>query len=385
MPRKLLYLVSEDWYFLSHRLPMARAAKQAGYEVHVATRVADGAQQIQGEGFILHPMDWRRGSINPLHMVTTVAEIRRLYRRLRPDIVHHVAFAPAVIGSIAAFGLPIGQLNALAGLGFVFTSNTTKARLLRPFARRLLSFLFARPRTVVLVQNPDDKALMKQLGLAENSITLIRGSGVDVDQLTPLPEPGAPFTVGFVGRLLYDKGVETLVLAQEMLAKRGVQVRCLLAGTPDPSNPATVPEKTLERWRKHENLTLMGYVDDIRKVWAQSHVAVLPSRREGLPKSLLEAAACGRPLIATDVPGCREIVRPEVTGLLVAPDNPAALADAVERLMKDRALRLRLGAAARQIVVAEFSTATVAAQIVKLYAQLSANSPAAQLLANKTT
>jgi glycosyltransferase involved in cell wall biosynthesis len=235
----------------------------------------------------------------------------------------------------------------------------------------------------VLVQNPDDKALMKQLGLAENSITLIRGSGVDVDQLTPLPEPGAPFTVGFVGRLLYDKGVETLVLAQEMLAKRGVQVRCLLAGTPDPSNPATVPEKTLERWREHENLTLMGYVDDIRKVWAQSHVAVLPSRREGLPKSLLEAAACGRPLIATDVPGCREIVRLDVTGLLIAPDNPAALADAVERLMKDRALRLRFGATARQIVVAEFSSASVGAQIVKLYAQLSANLPAAQLPTNK--
>jgi len=328
-------------------------------------------------------MDWRRGSINPLHMVTTVAEIRRLYRRLRPDIVHHVAFAPAVIGSIAALGLPIARLNALAGLGFVFTSNSTKARLLRPFARRLLSFLFAGPRTVVLVQNPDDKALMMQLGLAENSITLIRGSGVDVDQLTPLPEPGAPFTVGFVGRLLYDKGVETLVLAQEILAKRGVQVRCLLAGTPDASNPATVREKTLQRWREHENLTLMGYVEDIRKVWAHSHVAALPSRREGLPKSLLEAAACGRPLVATDVPGCREIARPEVTGLLVPPDDPAALADAIERLMKDRALRLRLGAAARQTVVAEFSSANVGAQIVKLYARLSANSPAAQPLANK--
>jgi glycosyltransferase involved in cell wall biosynthesis len=385
MPCKLLYLVSEDWYFLSHRLPMARAAKQAGYEVHVATRVADGAEQIQNEGFVLHPMDWRRGSTNPLHIATTVAEVRKLYRRLRPDIVHHVAFVPAIIGSIAALGLPIARLNAIAGLGFVFTSNTTKARLLRPFVRRLLSFLFARARTLVLVQNPDDKALMMQLGLAENSITLIRGSGVDVDQLTPLPEPQAPFTVGFVGRLLYDKGVETLVLAQEILVKRGVQVRCLLAGTPDASNPATVPEKTLARWREHENLSLMGYVDDIRKVWAQSHVAALPSRREGLPKSLLEAAACGRPLIATDVPGCREIVRPEVTGLLVAPDNPAALADAMERLMKDRSFRLRLGAAARQIVVAEFSSASVGAQIVKLYARLSANSSAAQLLANKTT
>ena len=384
MPRKLLYLVSEDWYFLSHRLPMARAAKQAGYEVHVATRVADGAQQIKSEGFILHPMDWCRGSINPLHMLTTVAEIRRLYRRLRPDIVHHVAFAPAVIGSIAAFGLPIAQLNALAGLGFVFASNTTKARLLRPFVRRLLSFLFARPRTLVLVQNPDDKALMMQLGLAENSITLVRGSGVDVDQLTPLPEPEAPFTVGFVGRLLYDKGVETLVLAHEILVKRGVQVRCLLAGTPDASNPATVPEKKLQHWREHENLTLLGYVEDIRNVWAQSHVAVLPSRREGLPKSLLEAAACGRPLIATDVPGCREIVRPELTGLLVPPDDPAALAHAIERLMKDRALRLRLGASARKTVMAEFSSTIVSAQIVKLYARMLADSPTPQLITNET-
>jgi glycosyltransferase involved in cell wall biosynthesis len=161
-------------------------------------------------------------------------------------------------------------------------------------------------------------------------------------------------------------------------------VRCLLAGTPDASNPATVPEKTLQRWREHENLTLMGYVEDIRKVWAQSHVAVLPSRREGLPKSLLEAAACGRPLIATDVPGCREIVRPELTGLLVPPDDPAALAHAIERLIKDRALRLRLGASARKTVMAEFSSTIVGAQIVKLYARMLADSPAPQLVTNET-
>jgi glycosyltransferase involved in cell wall biosynthesis len=140
----------------------------------------------------------------------------------------------------------------------------------------------------------------------------------------------------------------------------------------------------LRRWQDHENLTLLGQVEDIRKVWAQSHVAVLPSRREGLPKSLLEAAACGRPLIATDVPGCREIARPDVTGLLVSPDDPAALADAIERLMKDRALRLRLGAAARQTVVAEFSSSSIGAQIVRLYARMLADSPAPQLVANET-
>ena len=384
MHRKLLYLVSEDWYFLSHRLPMARAAKKAGYEVHVATRVVDGGRQIRDEGFILHPLDWRRGSINPLKIGTIVTAVRRLYRELRPDIVHHVAFVPAVIGSIAALGLPIAKLNALAGLGFVFTSNKAKARLLRPLTSPLLSFLFSRPQSVVLVQNPDDKALIKHFGIAENRIALISGSGVDVDQLTPLPEPDAPFTVGFVGRLLYDKGVETLVQAQEILAKRGVKVRCLLAGTPDSSNPSTISENTLRRWQEHENLKLLGQIDDVRKVWAQAHVAVLPSRREGLPKSLLEAAACGRPLIATDVPGCREIARPDVTGLLVPPDNPAALADAIERLMKDRALRLRLGAAARETVVADFSSASVGAQIVRLYARMLEDSPAPPLVANET-
>ena len=384
MHRKLLYLVSEDWYFLSHRLPMARAAKKAGYEVHVATRVVDGGRQIRDEGFILHPLDWRRGSINPLKIGTIVTAVRRLYRELRPDIVHHVAFVPAVIGSIAALGLPIAKLNALAGLGFVFTSNKAKARLLRPLTSPLLSFLFSRPQSVVLVQNPDDKALIKHFGIAENRIALISGSGVDVDQLTPLPEPDAPFTVGFVGRLLYDKGVETLVQAQEILAKRGAKVRCLLAGTPDSSNPSTISENTLRRWQEHENLKLLGQIDDVRKVWAQAHVAVLPSRREGLPKSLLEAAACGRPLIATDVPGCREIARPDVTGLLVPPDNPAALADAIERLMKDRPLRLRLGAAARETVVAEFSSASVGAQIVRLYARMLAVSPAPPFVANET-
>jgi glycosyltransferase involved in cell wall biosynthesis len=384
MHRKLLYLVSEDWYFLSHRLPMARAATKAGYEVHVATRVVDGGRQIRDEGFILHPLDWRRGSINPLKIGTTVAAVRRLYRELRPDIVHHVAFVPAVIGSIAALGLPIAKLNALAGLGFVFTSNKAKARLLRPLASPLLSFLFSRPQTVVLVQNSDDKALMKHFGIAENRIALISGSGVDVDQLTPLPAPDAPFTVGFVGRLLYDKGVETLVQAQEILAKRGVKVRCLLAGTPDASNPSTISENKLHVWQEHENLKLLGQIDDIRKVWAQAHVAVLPSRREGLPKSLLEAAACGRPLIATDVPGCREIARPDVTGLLVPPDNPAALADAIERLMKDRALCFRLGAAARETVVAEFSSESVGAQIVRLYARMLTDSSAPPLGANET-
>lgn len=370
MTQKLLYLVSEDWYFVSHRLPMARSAKNAGYEVHVATRVGNCAQQIIREGFNLHPIQWRRGSMNPFRILRTIMETRRLYRQLRPDLVHHVALVPTVIGSIAALGLPMARLNAFAGLGFIFTSDTTKARLVRWIANPLLGWLLKRPDTTVLVQNPDDRSVAIKLGVPLERIALIPGSGIDVDSMTPLSEPAGPFTIGFVGRLLDDKGVRTLVHAHEILAKRGLAVRTLLAGAPDPSNPASIPDHVLDLWRNHQNLVMLGHVDDVRTVWAQAHVGVLPSRREGLPKSLLEAAACGRPLIATDVPGCREIARHGVNALLVPPDDAEALANAIEILMKDRNLRLRYGRAGRQLVTDEFSSSRIGREITELYARL---------------
>lgn len=370
MAKKILYLVAEDWYFVSHRLPMARAARSAGYEVHVATRVVECAHQIENEGFALHPIAWQRGSINPLQMMAAAIAVRGLYRKLQPDIVHHVAFAPAIIGSLAALGLPMAKLNALAGLGFVFTSKTAKAQLLRLLAHHLLGFLLQRPGTMVLVQNPDDGAMVERLGVAKDRIALIPGSGVDIELLTPLTEPDGPFTVAFVGRLLYDKGVEALVRAHEILNKRGLRVRALLAGVPDPSNPASIPEPTLAHWRQRENLVLIGHVEDVRTVWAKAHVAILPSRREGLPKSLLEAAACARPLIASDVPGCREIARHGVNALLVPPDDPEALAHAIATLMNDPDLRIRFGRVSRQIVVADFSSARIGDEIVALYARL---------------
>ena len=370
MPQKILYLVSEDWYFISHRLPMARAAKAAGYEVHVATRVDKHARQIIDEGFVLHPIRWRRGSMNVFRFIATVIQVRRLYRELHPDLVHHVALVPTVVGSVAALGLPMPRLNAFAGLGYVFTSETAKARLARALAAQVLGWLLRRPGASVLVQNPDDRRVALRLGIPAGRISLIPGSGIDVDGLTPMPEPNGPFTIGFVGRLLDDKGVRALVEAHDILAERGVAVRILIAGEPDPSNPASIPQQTLDGWRKRANMVLLGHVDDIRVVWREAHVAVLPSRREGLPKSLLEAAACGRPLVATDVPGCREIARHGVNALLVPADNPRALADAIETLMKDADKRQRFGRAARQLVVDEFSSARVGREIVALYARL---------------
>jgi glycosyltransferase involved in cell wall biosynthesis len=375
MAQKILYLVSEDWYFVSHRLPMARAALRAGFEVHVATRVADHAAAIESEGFILHPLGWRRGSFDPLRLLSAVREVRHLYWRVRPELVHHVALMPAVIGSLAALGLPIVCLNAMAGLGFAFTTRTPKAMLLRAVLEPTLRRLFGRARGFVLVQNPDDRAAIQSLGVSNDKIMLIAGSGVDIDVLKPLPEPPPPVAAGFVGRLLTDKGLPTLVEAHALLARRGRPVVLLIAGEPDPANPASIPQATIAEWQRRPGLTLLGQVDDIGAFWARAHIAVLPSLREGLPLSLLEAAACGRPIVATDVPGCREIARDGVNALLMPPNDTAALADAIDRLAGDAELRRCFGAAGRRIVEGEFSHLRIGQEIVALYRRLLQQGP----------
>lgn len=367
---RLIYLVSEDWYFLSHRLPMAQAAQRAGYDVHVATAVGDGAAAIESLGFALHPLRWRRGSMNPLDFLSIVRQVRRLYRRLRPDLVHHVALEPVVIGSLAATGLPMQRLNALAGLGFAFTSTSGKARIARALLTRLLRLALGHPHSAVLVQNPDDRANVAALGAPAERIFLIPGSGVDADLLQPLPEPAGPITAAFVGRLLDDKGVRTLVAAHALLAERGTPVRVLLAGDADPANPASIPQAEIGSWHGRPGLVPLGHVPDIREVWAAAHMAVLPSRREGLPKSLLEAAACGRPIVASDVVGCREIARPGVNALLVPADDPVALAEAMAVLAADADLRAKFGQAGRELVTADFSARQIGAKTVELYDRL---------------
>jgi glycosyltransferase involved in cell wall biosynthesis len=373
MPRAkpvLVYLVTEDWYFLSHRLPMACAALRAGYEVHVATNVVDGGEAIKSHGFTLHPLNWRRGSARPHDLIRILGEIRTLYRQLKPDIVHHVGVQPAIIGALASIGLPIVKLHAMAGLGFAFTSRTARARATGFAMRLLMRALLNRPRNAVLVQNPDDRAAVMALGIDADRIFLIPGSGVDTEQLTPMPEPADVMTVGYVGRLLADKGVRSLVEAHALLLARGRVIRFVLAGEPDPANPASIPQSEIESWKQIPGLDVLGHIGDIRQVWAISHIAVLPSRREGLPKSLLEAAACGRPIVATDVPGCREIARANVNALLVPADNATALADAIDQLASDAGLRQRFGAAGRTMAEAEFSEHRIGAEIVALYGKL---------------
>ena len=372
-PPRLLYVVTEDWYFLSHRLPMSRAARDAGFEVHVATRVQDGAAAIAAEGFTLHPVPFVRGRVSPLGTLAAVRALRRIHRKVQPAVVHHVALQASVLGSLAAIGRPVAMVNALTGLGFTFSSGSAKARMLRPVMQFLIRYLFNRPGRVALVQNPDDRAGLRLLGIADDRIVTIPGSGVDVKTLTPRPEPAGPPTMAFVGRLLDDKGIRTLVAAHRLLRQGGSDVRLLIAGTPDPANPASVSDAEAAAWANEPGIERLGHVADISSLWARAHIAVLPSRREGLPMSLLEAAACGRPLVSTDVPGCREIARADETGLLVPPDDAPALAAVIAKLAASTGLRARYGAAARRLAVDRFSAAAIGRQTVELYRRLAAN------------
>ena len=278
MPR-LLYVVTEDWYFLSHRLPMARAAQQAGFEIHVATRIADGRAAIEAEGFTVHPVPFVRGRIAPLATWRTVRVLRQLGREVAPAVSHHVAVQAAVLGSLAALGRPGGRVNALTGFGYAFIATDPKARLLRAAIGLLLRYLINRPDALALVQNPDDRRDLLALGIAADHIVLIPGSGVDVERLKPSPEPpGAP-RLAFVGRLLDDKGIRTLVEAHRLLRQRGTTVELLIAGTPDPANPASVTQAEAEAFGRESGITWLGHVGDIAGLWARAAIAVLPSRR----------------------------------------------------------------------------------------------------------
>ncbi|HZP09033.1 glycosyltransferase family 4 protein [Methyloceanibacter sp.] len=368
MGPRLLYVVTEDWYFLSHRLPMARAARDAGYEVHVATRIKDGRAAIEREGFVPHALSWSRGSLSALGSVSAVRELRRLFRAVGPAIVHNIALKPVLLGTTASLGLPrIAVVNSLTGLGTLFIGEAKVSGATRRLVRFALARLLRRGESRTVVQNPDDRAFVLGLGVPEECIVVIAGSGVDTDVLRPLPEPPLPATAAYVGRMLADKGVITLIEAFSSLGKRGVPLKLLLAGDCDKENPGSLAPEQLREFASLYGVEWLGHVSDIRTVWARANFAVLASRREGLPKSLLEAAACGRAMVATDAPGCREIAIEGVTALTVPVDDAPALASAMEKLAGDADLRQRFAANARALVESRFSAEAIGKETVALY------------------
>lgn len=370
--KKLLFLVTEDWYFCSHRLPPARAAQAAGYDIIVATRVGSLGAYISAEGFKLIPIDLQRRSRNPFRELAAIVQIVKIYLHERPDIVHHVALKPVLYGSLAAY-LVRGPkvVNALAGMGFLFTSASRMAAVLRVVVSRLFRFLLNSGRNLLILQNPDDQAMLVNGGLvAAERVRLIRGSGVDVEHFALTPEPQTTPVVMLPSRMLWDKGVGEFVEAARLLRARGATARFVLVGNGDPDNPASISEGQLKAWHDSGVVECWGHSGDMPTTLTQAHIVCLPSYREGLPKVLLEAASCGRPLIATDVPGCREVVRHGENGLLVPLRNVATLADAIERLLGDADMRRTMGLKGRLMVELKFSETTVAEQTLAVYCEL---------------
>ena len=372
---KLLFLVTEDWYFCSHRLPVARAAREAGFEVVVATRVRAHGGRIRDEGFTLRPLAWRRRGDGLLGAGRAIAAIVRLYRAERPDIVHHVALKPVVFGGLARRFAFVGSedapasIDSVMGLGSGFSAATAKERLLRRALGLGLRLAAGGAGSRTVVQNPEDRDALAGLGIDPERIALIRGSGVDTGHFQPLPEPEADtLRVALVSRMLRGKGVLDAAAAIRRLRARGLPVELVLAGPADPDNADSLTAAQLSALADEPGIAWLGPVADVRMVWRCAAIAVLPSTYgEGVPKALLEAAACARPIVATDVPGCREAVRPGETGILVPPGDIDGLAEAIGTLAGDPVSRLAMGRAGRGLIERDFAEEIVARQTLALY------------------
>lgn len=368
-PARVVLVVNEDWMFWSHRLALARAAAAAGARVTVATRVDRHGARIAGEGFHLVSLPWRRGARGALAEADALARLVALYRRERPDLVHHVGVKAALYGGTAALVARVpAQIHTIAGFGFVSVSERRRARALRAVLGAAFRHVLVRPRSCLVVQNADDFAEVRAGRLFDmERVHLVPGSGVDTRAFAPAPEPPGPVTALLASRLIRPKGVVQLVDAARILRERGSGVRVVLVGDPDPENPDTVTAEELRRWHGEGLVEWRPRADDMPAVWASCHVAVLPSHREGMPRTLLEAASCGRPLVATDVPGCRDLVHDGENGRLVPLHDAHALAGAIAELAADPALRARMGARARALVEARYSDEHIVAQMLSLY------------------
>lgn len=372
MTRTLMFVVNVDWFFLSHRLPIALEAQRQGYQVHIATGLTDRLDELQRHGLVVHPLALDRSSVGLGNAWRTVAQLWRVFRAVRPDVVHLVTIKPVLLGGLVArlAGVP-AVVAAVSGLGFVFMAHGAKAKVRRWLVGALYRVALGHRNLKVIFQNPDDlRSLAKIADLPDSRVTMIRGSGVDLERYIPQPLPGGVPVVVLAARLLADKGLLEFVQAARLLKQRGCHARFALVGTIDPANPTSFTQAELDDWVHEGVVEWWGHRSDMPQVLAAAQLVVLPSYREGLPKVLLEAAACGRAVVTTDVPGCRDAIDPGVTGVLVPVCNAAALADAMEGLINSPARCQAMGDAGRALAESAFDVRQVVAAHLRTYRQL---------------
>jgi glycosyltransferase involved in cell wall biosynthesis len=373
-PSKILFVVTEDWYFYSHRLPLAVAAKEAGHDVAVATRSASHSALIEQAGVRVIPLRrLSRSSLNPIRELAALLELLVLYWRERPDVVHHVALKPVIYGSITARLIGVSaRVNALGGLGFVFSSEKFLARILRPILIRAFQIICNAERSRLILQNQDDATLVtEQAGVNPSHVRLIRSAGVNLKQYFVQPlAPGIPIAM-LASRMLWDKGVGEFVEAAALLRKQGVTARFVLVGDSDIENPSSVSRQQLQEWHDAGVVEWWGYRNDMPEVLSQARIVCLPSYYgEGVPKILIEAMACARPIITTDMPGCRDLVRSNVNGVLVAPRNADDLALALKTLLPDLSTCQRMGEEGRKIAEEDYALPRVIEETMAVYREL---------------
>ncbi|WP_052065683.1 glycosyltransferase [Thalassospira australica] len=366
--RKNMIVCAEDWSFVSHRIGLGRAALVRGDEVVVACNTGAATEELRREGFRVVDVPIARGGLSPMKSLKTIMALACVIRRENPDVIVNVAIQCVVLSAFA--GLLVGarhSVNMVTGLGFLFVSGGAKVRFVRSVVLMVLRWYARCPSLRVIVQNSDDYALMAKLGFNQSRLALIRGSGVDASVFAPSEKTSSqPKTAIFVARMLWSKGLGELIEASRLLKARGREYRLLLVGDVDLANPDSATEEDLRAWQQEGLIDWLGKRADIPDLMTKADLAVLPSWREGLPKALLEAASCGLAMVATDVPGCREIVRPDENGLLVPLRDSKALADAIENLLEDDPKRDAYGKAARSLVERELCDAVIIAKTLSV-------------------
>ena len=375
MKKKIILFANTAWYLYNFRLALAKALRESGYEVLLISPPDEYVELILREGFRWQELPMNRASLNPAREFKLLWQLTKIYKKEQPALVHHFTIKSVIIGSIAAkwAGVP-AQVNAIAGLGYVFISGALKARVLRPVVKFLLKWILQDARGLVILQNFDDKKKIQAFsGLSEDKIRVVHGSGVNTARFHPAPNRTSckkEIKVLLAARLLWDKGIEEFAKAAGSLKPGNERVRFLIAGEPDPGNPRSISEAVLSDWSTNYGVEILGKVWDMPALLREVDVFVLPTYREGLSKSLIEAGACGLPLVTTDVPGCREVIEDGVNGFLVPPRDVRALEKAICKLCEDVALRNEMGARSRQRVVAEFDERIIIDQTIKVYREL---------------
>ena len=369
---KILFVVNEGNFFLSHRLALAVEAERRGMQVLVVCGADTGEDNVRNAGLAVRTVPLSRSGFNPLEELRSLRALYRVYRDEQPDLVHHVTIKPVLYGTtVARWSVVPAVVNAVPGMGFVFTRRGPWAAIRRAFVNLLYRLTMTHPNMRVIFQNSEDmQGFIASAIVDRTKAALIRGSGVDLEQFSETTEPSGPVTFLLVGRMLRHKGIAEFVAAAQEVRRKHPQWRFRLAGNVDPGNPASLTREQMAAWDSAGDVEWLGHSDDVAALMREAHVVCLPSYREGLPKTLLEAAASGRAMIASDIAGCREVVRSEVNGLLVPVRTAAPLAEAMLRLGENQELRRRFGHAARQKAEAVFSIDDVVRHTFRVYEQL---------------